>query len=136
MGALRRAGLLVLCLTLAPFAGAQSNKFELVGLAKQLQASLSPVDGQIQIGRYQRWRLTLRSAEGKLLSDASVRVQGGMPEHGHGLPTQPQVSSGGTPGEYFIEGLRFNMAGQWLLLIDVSAPGHRDRLRLALDVAY
>lgn len=85
----------------------------------------------VQLGRQQRYRVTLvtvpghklqqqeswlirvTTAAGAPVEGASIHVMGGMPEHGHGLPTQPDVRVGGKPGEYRIDGLSFNMPGWW-----------------------
>ena len=39
----------------------------------------------------------------------------GMPDHDHGLPTQPQVTSRLENGDYLLEGVRFHMPGKWQL---------------------
>lgn len=37
-------------------------------------------------------QLAVRDREGKPLRNAAITVDGGMPQHGHGLPTRPRVT--------------------------------------------
>lgn len=81
------------------------------------------------------WTLHLTDTENQPVSDAVFRVDGGMPGHGHGLPTAPRVSAGDEPGQYILKGLRFNMSGEWLLQFDISANGASDKVRVLFSVA-
>jgi hypothetical protein len=58
-------------------------------------------------------RVTVRDAEGRPIDDAQISVDGGMPQHGHGLPTRPRVTRNLGDGMYELEGVRFNMGGWW-----------------------
>jgi cytochrome c peroxidase len=58
-----------------------------------------------------------------------------MPSHGHGLPTRPEVTAHLDEGRYRIEGLRFNMPGDWTLVVEVEAPPIRDRMQFLLRLA-
>lgn len=70
------------------------------------------------------WMLTLTTPAGQPVEDASIAVGGGMPQHGHGLPTAPKATAHLGGGRYRIEGVRFNMAGSWTLEFAISAsPG-------------
>lgn len=71
----------------------------------------------------QAWTVSISTADGKPVSGAMVNVLGGMPEHGHGLPSKPTVTAGAKPGQYRIEGLQFSMPGWW----EVSFYISRDR---------
>src|SRR5918998_721320 len=55
------------------------------------------------------------NAETRPLADAVIAIDGGMPQHGHGLPTRPRVTKVLGSGWYEISGLRFNMGGWWEL---------------------
>ena len=46
-----------------------------------------------------------------------------MPEHDHGLPTQPQVTEEVEPGSYLIEGIRFHMPGKWQMQFSIQVNG-------------
>ena len=66
------------------------------------------------------WIITLRTPAGAPMADASIRVEGGMPAHDHGLATRPQVTSYLGEGRYLLEGVRFHMAGEWLLQVEIE----------------
>ena len=38
------------------------------------------------------WTIHVETADGQPVEDADITVNGGMPQHGHGLPTSPQVT--------------------------------------------
>jgi hypothetical protein len=66
------------------------------------------------------WIITLRTPAGAPMADASIRVEGGMPAHDHGLATRPQVTRYLGEGRYLLEGVRFHMAGEWLLQVEIE----------------
>lgn len=75
--------------------------------------------------RDERWLIRVETPDGRPAAVSTVHVGGGMPEHGHGLPTQPSVKSGGRPGEFVIDGLQFTMPGWWEVSLFV-ADSRRD----------
>ncbi len=66
------------------------------------------------------WTITVLDAAGTPVPDARITVLGGMPAHGHGLPTTPQVKSLGG-GRYLVEGLKFHMPGDWVVGFRIKA---------------
>src|SRR6185436_3228104 len=50
------------------------------------------------VGRIHAWTLKLATPDGAPVSQAHIGVDGGMPQHGHGLPTQPRVTREIAPG--------------------------------------
>jgi hypothetical protein len=48
-------------------------------------------------------------------------VDGGMPQHGHGLPTKPLVTRQLGNGDHLVEGMKFNMGGWWVVKFRVNA---------------
>jgi len=78
------------------------------------------------INQMHAWKLRLATAEGAPVSQARIAVAGGMPQHGHGLPTKPRVTREIAPGTYLIEGMKFSMTGWWDFRLDVEADGKRD----------
>jgi len=76
-----------------------------------------------------RWRIRLETNEGEPIEGAWIRVDGGMPEHQHGLPTQPQVTQDLGGGEYLVEGMKFSMSGYWVLDLTITADGASDTVR-------
>lgn len=86
------------------------------------------------INRMHAWVLRLETADGRPVENADVTVDGGMPDHDHGLPTAPRVTGETEPGLYLVEGLRFHMNGAWELTVTIDAAQGRDTavLRFAL----
>ena len=78
--------------------------------------------------------LTLHDSAGNPVEAAAIDVDGGMQEHGHGLPTDPRVTRELGEGKYLVEGLRFNMGGWWQLTFDVSGPGGAERVTFNVRV--
>jgi hypothetical protein len=56
---------------------------------------------------------------------AGLAVDAQMPAHGHGMPTLPVVS--GAEGAWTAEGLLFQMAGEWEILVAVEGDGQAER---------
>jgi hypothetical protein len=75
----------------------------------------------IPIGRMQSWTLHIETAAGVPVDGASIVVDGGMPQHGHGLPTRPQVTQSLGNGDHKVEGLKFSMGGWWRMIFIVRA---------------
>jgi hypothetical protein len=74
----------------------------------------------------QAWTLRLTDSTGQAVVGAHFgAVTGGMPAHGHGFPTAPQVTERGG-GDYRIEGLKFHMAGEWELRLTFEVGGQQD----------
>ena len=48
-----------------------------------------------------------------------------MPQHGHGLPTRPQVTRELADGTYLIEGMKFSMTGWWEIKLAIDSPAGR-----------
>jgi hypothetical protein len=79
-------------------------------------------------------QVSIRDAAGKPVDGAQIEVDGGMPQHGHGLPTKPRVTRSLGDGRYEIEGLRFNMGGWWELRLAVNSPAGADSVTFNLQV--
>ena len=105
-----------------------NDKFE-VTVATQNENSLS-------IGEYHNWVITLKTKMGQDVRAALFSINGGMPSHGHGLPTQPIVSQYLGSGKYLLEGMRFHMGGRWVVNIKIHANGLKDIAEFNFDVKY
>lgn len=79
------------------------------------QVSYVPELSPIPINQIQTWTLQVTDAVGKPVEDAEISVDGGMPQHGHGLPTAPLVTESLGNGQYRVEGMKFHMPGWWIL---------------------
>lgn len=78
--------------------------------------------------------VSITDANGNAVSAATIDVDGGMPQHGHGLPTRPRVTKNLGQGSYEISGLRFNMGGWWELKLTVHAPAGTDTITFNLSL--
>ena len=45
-----------------------------------------------------------------------------MPEHDHGLPTEPRITTNLGAGDYLLEGMKFHMNGVWTISLVISGP--------------
>jgi hypothetical protein len=79
-------------------------------------------------------RVTVRDAEGHAIDEAQISIDGGMPQHGHGLPTRPRVTRNLGDGTYEIEGVRFNMGGWWEFKLAIAGSGGADTVTFNLDL--
>jgi hypothetical protein len=86
----------------------------------------------LAINQMHSWTLTVATADGQPVANAAITVDGGMPQHGHGLPTNPQVTEYLGDGRYRVEGLRFQMGGWWEVKFDISAGGQNDAITFNL----
>lgn len=85
------------------------------------RATIGPQGDNIPQGKLHRWTLHLETADGNPVDSAVIAVDGGMPQHGHGLPTKPQVTRALGQGDHLVEGMKFNMGGWWVVKFVVRA---------------
>lgn len=97
-------------------------------------ATIDPPTQPVKARRMMQLVVSIRDAAGNPVEGAQIDVDGGMPQHGHGLPTKPRVTRSLGDGRYEIDGLRFNMGGWWVLQLSVESPGGSDRVTFNLDV--
>ena len=90
------------------------------------RATIRPQGDSIPQGKLQRWTLHLETAGGATVDSATVLVDGGMPQHGHGLPTKPRVTRALGSGDHRVEGLKFNMGGWWVVKFRIAAAAGSD----------
>lgn len=86
----------------------------------------------IAINQIHSWTLHIETTGGEPVEDAAVTVDGGMPQHGHGLPTRPQVTQNLGGGDYLVEGLKFQMGGWWEVRYVITADGQTDGITFNL----
>ena len=67
------------------------------------------------------WQVKLTTPAGTPVSQATIGVEGGMPQHGHGFPTRPRVTREIAPGLYALEGVKFSMTGWWDVRLAIRA---------------
>lgn len=76
--------------------------------------------------KLQSIQVTLKDADGRTVDGADITIDGGMPQHGHGLPTRPRVTKSLGDGVYVIEGVRFNMGGWWEFKLAINGKAGAD----------
>ena len=93
-------------------------------------SQLDPID----INQIHTWTIHLETPDGQPLENAQITVDGGMPQHGHGLPTQPKVTQYLGKGDYRVEGMKFQMTGWWVVNFHITANGKSDTLQFNLNL--
>ena len=96
-------------------------------------ATLEPRE-PLRLRQLQTVAVLVVDAAGRPVEDASFSIQGGMPEHRHGLPTQPRVTRSLGGGVYEIEGVRFSMGGWWELRLAIDSPAGADSVTFNLSL--
>jgi len=86
------------------------------------------------LSRVHTWTIHVETADGQPVDDATIAVDGGMPQHGHGLPTSPQVTQNLGNGDYLVEGMKFQMPGWWQVRFHISAGTQNDTITFDLTV--
>ena len=80
------------------------------------------------------WVLHIETPDREPVVGAAVIVDGDMPAHGHGMPTQPQVTADLGGGDYRVEGMSFQMGGFWIVDVTITAAGLTDRIHFELEL--
>ena len=117
--------LLIVCLFFAIGSHAQQEQ-------EKFNASYVSLIDPIPLNRIHSWRMRVETVDGKPVTGAEIDVDGGMPAHAHGLPTQPVVREIGD-GDYLVEGLKFSMTGHWEMWFEIKADGINEKKKFALD---
>ena len=94
-------------------------------------AILKPAES-LRPRKLQTIEVALRDATGNAVDGATITIDGGMPQHGHGLPTRPRVTRNLGSGVYVIEGVRFNMGGWWELKLAIAGKSGTDTVTFNL----
>jgi len=90
------------------------------------KASVSSELEPVMINQLHVWTLSLTTADGAPVEDATITVTGNMPAHAHGMPTSPQVTANLGGGNYTVEGMQFQMGGEWEVIFNVSSGTQTD----------
>ena len=100
------------------------------GFTIEIYSELSP----LSINTMHSWHIRVLDRDDQILELEELNVFGGMPEHDHGLPTQPQVTRRLDNGDYLLEGVRFHMQGHWELQIEFQYAGVDDTAIIDFDL--
>ena len=103
------AGLAVLLLLISP-----------LSFATDYVVTYTTLDGDPEINRMHSWILHIENDAGVEIEGAIIDVEGGMPEHDHGLPTKPRVTEELGGGDYKLDGIRFHMSGHWEIVVSIT----------------
>ncbi len=87
---------------------------------------LEPPASGTTVNRLHAWQVHLSTPEGAPVPQARITVDGGMPQHGHGFPTQPRVTRELQPGVYALEGMKFSMTGWWDMRLAIQSATASD----------
>lgn len=96
--------------------------------ARKYVVVMQPPSPAPAINQMHSWQVKLASPSGQPITHARIEVDGGMPQHGHGLPTHPQVTKELADGTYLIEGMKFSMTGWWEIKLTIQTPEGTDKV--------
>ena len=82
--------------------------------------------GDIDLNRIHDWHLVLTDRRGDPVESAKIVVEGTMPGHVHGMPTKPRVVEELAAGRYVVGGMKFQMAGWWVITFVVDAESQNE----------
>jgi len=102
--------------------------------AKRYQVKARPISPDVAFDSLHEWLVTVEALAGGPARGCRVAFDASMPEHGHGLPTSPQVTREDPPGVYLVEGVRFSMRGHWELNVTVAGCGPSETINLDLQI--
>ena len=91
--------------------------------AGRYRVTIRPQGDSSPQGRLQRWTLHVETTAGVPVDSGAFAVDGGMPQHGHGLPTKPRATRRNAQGDVVIDGMKFNMGGWWVVKFAVTCAG-------------
>lgn len=94
-------------------------------------ATLIPTE-PLRPRKLQTVQVAIADAAGEPIQNAQIGIDGGMPQHGHGLPTRPRVTKQVGNGIYEIEGVRFNMGGWWEFKLAIAGSRGADTVTFNL----
>jgi hypothetical protein len=93
--------------------------------AQMYRATFTPAE-VITVGRMHKWNIVVTNADGTPVDSAKIIVDGGMPQHGHGLPTKPLVTAHLGEGKHVVDGMKFNMGGWWVVKLTIDGAKGSD----------
>ena len=96
--------------------------------AGMYRVALLPPAQAPAINQMHSWKVKLATMDGLPVHGARFLVDGGMPQHGHGLPTQPRVTREIESGTYALDGMKFSMTGWWEVKLAIDGPQGVDKV--------
>ena len=95
---------------------------------------IEPEEKPVSVGPIHAWLVSVNDPQGMPVEGAKVSLDGGMPSHGHGLPTIPETLGEIQPGIYRIDGVKFSMIGPWELVVEIESGDQSDSVRFDLEI--
>ena len=99
---------------------------------KLFKVSFTSTLNPVVIDRMHSWELKVETPDGQPVTGAQITIDGGMPRHGHGLPTEPAVTQELGDGRYLVGGMRFSMPGWWVVNFHIKAKDKEDTVTFNL----
>ena len=96
--------------------------------------AIAPENQPFERNAIHTWIVEIKDKQGNPVEQAKLTVGGGMPRHGHGLPTQPEMTAELGQGKYRVDGVRFHMFGWWEFSFDIDAAPGKDRIVFNLNL--
>lgn len=121
-----RTGIALVLITVLPLAGCMKPPTTLdLSLNKPTDqqkyvVAIEPRTQIIAINQLHAWQVQVSSPDGTPVLGAHIDVDGGMPQHHHGLPTKPRITQELGEGRYLLEGMKFSMTGWWVIKLKVD----------------
>ncbi len=108
---------LVLVCCLAPTTALAESTFPrlITSDSGRYTVELEQLEPEIPLRRLHNWVVRFEPKSFTQAKPLRIEIDGGMPRHGHGLPSEPKITQHLGDGRYQIEGVLFNMPGLWQL---------------------
>lgn len=97
---------------------------------------LTPATGDTPLRQHHDWFVEVSDTDGKPVELDGLSVSGGMPGHGHGLPSQPRPEEYLGNGRYRVSGFLFNMHGNWVIQFHLVKGNTQDIAEITLPLDY
>lgn len=111
----------------APSAGSIAEQgLEAVSAGGRYRIGIRPEIGRASIGELHAWVVEVSLPDGRAADVRELRFDGGMPQHGHGFDSAPRVTARLGPAVFRVDGVRFSMAGDWTIRVDIAEAGGVD----------
>lgn len=99
------------------------------------RVSIKSLSNPIVIKQIHSWNIHINIPNGAAVAGANIDVDGGMPQHGHGFPTQPRVTKDLGGGDYLLEGVKFSMSGWWVMELKIHSPQGDDTVTFNIVIS-
>ncbi|MEP3245079.1 MAG: hypothetical protein ABJN40_13035 [Sneathiella sp.] len=129
---------------MVPFSPAYAESLSYSGPSEKKQFTLTLLPpSETQLNKLSIWTARIKGMDASakaslqmLLNATDYKISGGMPAHGHGLPTEPRVRSVAEDkaGDLLleIEGIKFQMWGHWVLSVEIPALADKAEVAFVL----